>query len=390
MSKLLFGNQADISAYVGMARGNFGSQVAQVRADSGTYGNPAVDISRCVIRQFAQDACRADSRKAAQVANAISFGLGYQNTSGVVTHPLVQADSFWAANTVTYATRPLIEAPWQAEMLRASIPVQNVPDWAEYVDLQGVDYEGSIGVYQPGMTEVPKATPAYSGKQQRMFSFVCYTDVPWVTALQSNAPGAMDVIAQSAEAARRFIQLGMENLYANGLAGIDFVGLNNLTVSRTTSDLNYSLSGSTLGDIATDMAQAVNAVRIANDYRGMGPNVALIGPRLASLLRAKNNLNAGGIYASGLEAVMQVLAAEGITRVIVAPSLQGSDVGANFDRILFMRDDSGLQQLIGMAPAPIKTVQTLTSEQTLWAVRLGGLAAIDATGVGIFNVQVAA
>lgn len=384
------------------------AQLPQLRADSvqRPSASLAVEGARIAVRHHV--ACqiararagliggglRADSDipkwRAIELENAICDGLGLRaDAQGTVQAQSLRADSYWFREAVTARSDVLIRPNEQVEMVRMTIDTRNVPAYAEYVQLEYLEESGEAAPIVPGQRDFPRVDFGLNRSERKMAWYGIASHLDWSRAIYSQAPSAVDEASAKARIAVRAIERLQEKFLINGLAGIDALSLASAPIPVIFSTVDFSTA--TLGQKTTEMVRILQAIKTNADWAGATPTVGLIDPRLAQNLRGSNNLDAGGTAVGGAQ-VMQAMGAEGLTRVVEAPTLASqfsSPRGASYARMVVWAPGTAgaLRQIVGMTPAPVSTAEYHGTE-TLWAARWGGLELGDASSVAIIDIKV--
>lgn len=384
------------AALEGFAQRAYETQVPELRADSAPSADRGVEVVRALVKQWVADrmeGLRADQvprHREIEVAEAMLDGLGYtQDSNGTVRHGL-RADSHYFISDLSARATTLIRPNDQVEMVRAALPVRNVPVYAEYFDKDYLTESGEAALITPGQTTgFNRVGHQLERDKGKMHWFGVATHTAWSDAFYSQAPSSVDKVVEDARIARRACERLKERVLIQGLAGIDIHGLATLAIPRINSTLNFATA--TLGQQAEEMTRLLQRVREATGFVGATPTVGLIDPRLANILKRKNNIDAGG-SAQGAATIMQAMSDEGLTSVIEAPTMQRwfpSPRGPKFAQLVIFNPstEGRLEQVVGMMTAPVSTAEHHGTE-TLYAMRIGGVDAGDMTSIAIIDIQI--
>lgn len=379
----------------------YNAQATAIRADAARLPSRdrLTEATRIAVRQYVQQGIRhaeaqqaeegtsyrADAHRSIELENAIMDRLGY----GVQDGQIVHADAHQFADNLTQRATGLIRPAEAEEMLRMAIPVRQIAPWTEYYDLDFVGDQGKAAFIQSNQTpeQIPLVGYNVARTKGRAHWAAVRTYTSWMDTIYSQSPGALDDAAEQARIARRALERLLEGALANGVSGLDFVGLPQLAIPRIRSDVDFS--SATLGAKATEMIRLLQRAATAANYTGVRPSVGLSDPRLLQLLRSSNNLDAGGSE-SGPNPIMAGINGEGVRSLMDAPTLPASSRGAGYSQSLLWAPgvDGALQQVVGLAPSPVSTAAKHGTE-TIWAMKTGGLECGRADSALVLDIQVA-
>lgn len=386
---------------------------SDIRADE-RYSPPAVAGQRAMLRsalmrsalycEHALGRPRADEERMAQINGVMVEALGLREVDGRMDGMTARADSYTLPGELIARDGNPIRVRDQRRALQENVGVRNVEPGAEVYETNAIDYEGKASIVRPGDTNIPHADFGTKGTKRLLHSIVTRTAIDWERLLYS--AGSISIAGEKAEAADRALKTALETVLALGATGTDLRGLfgiNSLIAAKRHSAVDMSLDATTLAAIYTEFMAWADSIREANGYRGGVGDTLGIAPILFAKLRGKSNLAAGG-SATGANMFMalagqnaqlgEALKAMGISQVIEIPAFNvvPGSVGTETDRagaVIYDRGNSdGLRHVLALAPSPVRTSQTLTADETLWALRTGGLEAPDATAVGIATFKV--
>jgi hypothetical protein len=346
-----------------------------VRLDS-RQSVPGLTAARIAARAWAADLATqapADRREdvTSELVRAVGHGLGWRADASEV-----RCDSWYGPGALTVEA-DLVRPAYAIRRLSEVIPTRTVPSWAEYVPGGAIAHRGSVALYRPGMTDIPRADIDYSERQVRVHTFVARTGNDWQSLLQ--APRAdFSVVAEQAEAVRQTFATWKEEALIAGVAGTSFAGLQQIGVPRYTSTIDYGSGSTTLDQIYRDIVALIQTPEIEAGDRGNPPDTLLIGTRWHRAIQRASGFSTGsGATGSDILAMLQRVGPglAGIARIVPAPSLSRWQGSATVDAALTLdsRDVTSLRQIEAMAPAPVRTASTLTSDEQMWACRHAGL-----------------
>lgn len=356
---------------------------------------PSLQASRLAARAWAEqtvgaycdqrldEAGRVDLRD--QLLTAMMRGLGWRGDDSEI-----RCDSWFGPGALTVdggITRP----EYPARRLSETIPTRTVESTAKYVASGAIGHAGSIAVHQPGMTNVPRVDVDYNEREITIHTFVTATEIDWYDLMQSSRAN-FSVVTEKAEAVRQAFAKFKEDALVNGVQGIQFKGLAQIPAPRYVSTVNYTSAA--LDAMYRDLVAIIQTPEIESGDRGDPPDTLMLGSRwYRAIQRAANYSSGGSLTGADLLSLLQSRGPElsGIQRIVKVPSLSRFGGSATLDGALVLNasDEMSLRQVEAMAPAPVRTVQTLTSDVQLWAMRHGGLDVGSTLPLTIATAQVA-
>lgn len=295
------------------------------------------------------------------------------------------AASYWFPDELGGRETQAIMRPRAALSFTAALPVRSEDPYAEYWRQRTGDISGGVAWRRPGDTEPPTARPAYAERRYAMHtawsSLVEDFDFGGRAALAGRDPRADDrsaVIRAMGEFA--------ESSLLNGAAGVDFRALPDVGAPLYNSPVNYSTA--TIGQMYADLIRYIDTARRISGSAVSNGDTLYLAPSTMVRFERTTNLDAGG-SANLAGELMAVLRGKGVNRIVIVPGL-ADYFGAGIDLMLLAHSTgpSAMQQVVGMQPAPVRTVDHLTTTQTLYAMTHGGLSLPVAEGAIRARVQV--
>lgn len=382
-----------------------------VRADS-RRSPPAVAAQRAAIahmvrtmdaiheRPAKSGARRADSARLREVAVRVAEALGLREVDGRIDGTEGRADSTYLPGELIVRDRNPLRVRDQRRALIEGLPSRNVDAGATHYQSAGIDYEGAAADYQPGTTQIPRADFGVSAKNQPIHTIVCKTEIDWLEALHGSM-SAINGPAEKAAAADRTLAISLESLLANGRAGVDvrsLYGASKLTLVTSVSTVDFSRSNGTLtlGQIWKALSDLLLDIREKNKMRGGVADSLLIAPEIVHAIVSRTNYDSGGqVKGADLITGLNQL---GIRNIIEAPSLSvvtapdGTTTASKYAGIVPFEggNPDSIRRVTALPTAPVRTAESLTGTETLWAYRTGGLECRDATSAGLGYIQVRA
>jgi len=153
---------------------------------------------------------------------------------------------------------------------------------------------------------------------------------------------------------------------------------------------DWSIGSSlTFADAHANLSAKVLQLRIDEGFKGRAPNTWLVSGRLIARLIQFSNLAAGG-STNGLSWFKGLMAELGITRIIEVPEFDQSPRTANNAMSLLCNipNDQGIRQVVAALPAPVRQTAGRYGDETLFAMRLGGVNCPNTVSNGILEFQV--
>lgn len=359
-------------------------------------------VQRLLVRQLFADLDRVgrasgrgpvSAARLDAVKEAVAVSLGWEHKDGKWTHRADSSSHF--PGELVDRGGEIIRSPQTPHAFVDALPQRNVNPAMELYQTRGIKYEGTASIKKPGDNTPPLVNYRAGATEGKMHTFWTSVVLPWEAAAYGVASD-VDAVAESAEAAQRALFDQLESALLFGVAGVDFKSLKELQVNHTTSTVNY-LSGS-IADIYADQQSWIQGIHSASDRRGMRPNTLFISGDLADQMRKKSNLAAGGSYTgselfaalaqSGEASIGMAYRAVGISRIVEIPGLDDwYKKGATYSGALAFNASAqgGLRKVVGLMPAPVRSVETIEGTQTVWVMRSGGLECADATNAGTFE-----
>lgn len=327
------------------------------------------------------------------IASQLASALGYRCDDGEWRHESIRQDASSFFRDELTDRNGLLHRPRQrARALSEVLPSRSVSAYAERYESRFMSIEGSVTHYKPGTTKVATVHSGVAATKRDIHTFVTSTQSDWLAAMQGSQ-SSVDKIANDAVAVREVFADFLEGLLVNGIGSqMALWGLADLPVLRLPMGQDYS-GAVTMSQAFADFAAQIDAVLEAHDERGDSPDTIVMSPRLARKLTPLNNISDGGdMTGSDLRAKLaNLFDGSGITRWISAPSLRNFGGASGTDAAILCRLDGerGLHQVPAMTPTAVRSVQSLTGQQTLWAMRHGGVDINDATACAILTATVA-
>lgn len=379
-----------------------------VRADTARVSPDHVASQRAAIVHYvrtqavlaARNGVRGDTvseGRIRDIARAMAKGLGLRERDGRIDGMEHRAD-VWAGEGVDIDPR-IIRPTEKDRALTSMLPTRSIDAAAQRTRIRGLKYEGTADLWRPGTTEYATADFSAGTEDKLVQTLYTTTSIDWHRLLYEQASGVNTAFEQ-AEAARRVLMDAYERVTVEGgPAGLQ--GLRQLEAATSISGVDYT-GAPTLGEVHRDLVRMILNVQEANDDRGGVPNALFISTTWLRKIQLASNLDAGGSL-TGLDLIAAENAASqmlnislkkvGIDTVIPTPSLNRfgrapdtqDEAGA---LVCSLPEDQGLRNVVALAPAPVRTSSNLTSDSTLWVMRLAGLEAPIATSVGKMHAKV--
>lgn len=302
-----------------------------------------------------------------------------------------RADSAYYEGDLTAPLRDEpFERPQRDRMLLTSIPIESVPAGQEYYTARFEDLKGRAAIYTPGDEAPPRADVERTEQPRRKMhaAWNCISQ-DWLGSLRDGFAGR-----DNSGARRRAAILAHEQLWndalQNGVAGLDYWGLKaatGLPALRETGAVTY---GSATADQAfADFEQTLQRIPEVSEGTNDAPDTIMFTRRIWNRLISYQNYVAGG-NSNAIAILRAKLSQYGISQVVVADELRNYG-GSNVDALVLSNrasDDQRLRHVMGLTPAPIRTVQTTSGDVTVFASISGGLYAPIAGSTYIKTIPV--
>lgn len=392
--------ETSICSELALARRTHGADLRTDSADGGT----AIAGARAQVRGYLDSvnsyAARLHGHKPASqerldsLGRTLAEGLGYSHEDGDWRHDSIRTDSAsFFRDEMTDRNGELLRPRQQQRVLSTLIPTRSVNAYAERFESRFLAHEGSVSLYRPGTTKVATVGHRVGSKRRDIHTFVTSTQTDWLAALQGSQ-SSVDHVAEDAYAVREVFADFHEELLVNGIGDqVSLWGLADLPMQRFIFAEDYEDGTATIKATYEAFISLLTKISEVHGFRGTPPDTLIIGPRFANALLPLNAIGSGGdMTASDLRMKLATLFDNGgIRRWIVAPSLAAFGGDPTQDAAILCRFDGqrGLHQIMAMTPAPVRSVESLTGSQTLWAMRHGGLDEGDATATALILATVA-
>jgi hypothetical protein len=358
-----------------------------------TVDRIALDIHRNEVDHKGRALPIPSESRCDAVAVALARAAGYSVDADGVTH-----DSF-RADASSYLTRELTDRNGVLHRPRPrkrafvdALPTRTVDPAMQLFETAYVEEEGEATLLTPGTTQIGRVDAKVGEKERRLATIGTVVEIGWMEALHGTR-SSINKAALKAASAARLLMRKHEDFCISGIPGIsDVWSLQNIPyLGKIKSSVDYS-AGPSLSDIYTDMVSMINKLQQAHEERNSdGPNTLFIASDWARALTPANNFSAGGSM-TGVQ-LRQELASlfegAGISQFISCPALNRWKGSATQSAAVLARLDGseGLHKVVAMTPSPVRTHQTLISNQTLWAMRFGLLDSNDMTGTALLTAK---
>lgn len=291
------------------------------------------------------------------------------------------ADAVWhpsadAASTVPEALTFIAGAPI-APLIRPNrlidqFPTFALPVWTDTVRFDYLDWQGQVQWGRGGDTSFARSGYTLDSKYAVTPEIVwTSTDIDYKQQMQATSPNyAVDPMAQNANAAMMTLDLALENAVVTTPAGLGFQSLANTPCLRSLSLLTYG------SDNTEDCVEDLTVFLQSIGELSLGifaPDTLVWTQRIHNRLIKKITTSAG-FPINYAQIVRDLLSEHGISKIIVAPSLQDFG-GTNVDAMIAMSTSGpgGLKRYSSLAPTAVRTSQAGLSTQTIYASMYGGL-----------------
>ncbi len=375
-----------------------------IRNDSARKSPGYIQTTRAAIRHFVNELCftksRLDSRgeisqaRKNEIMEAYASGLGLKTENG-------RMDSYFFPGDLIDRSGEIARLSNFTHALSDRLPVRSFNPWMQLVQTRGVQRTGSATLWKPGVDTVNHSDFYAGGVNRQVHHFVTKTTIAWDYILYGSLSD-ISIVEEQSRAAIETLKDALEDVHANGFQDTDLVGVSGLQIPQFVSSTNYAAPATTIEDIFEEFMGAILSFQSAAQFRGGRGNTLFIGGNLYNAILPKNNFSAGGAVSGsqlfgGVNLLSGVAAANaalgemwkqlGIEYVYQTPSLDNFGGDSTKSAALLANTPSGpngIRQLLGMAPAPVRTAATLTGDETLFAVTTAGLEAPTTERAGLF------
>ena len=305
------------------------------------------------------------------------------------------ADAVWrgvadAASSLpeagTYIDGPPIQQLYRPVRLLDEMPVRGVPVWTDVIRLDYVDHTGSVRWGRGGDTDMPLADYSVDSQWTATPEIIwTATEIHYRQEQMAQSPlYGVDPAAEKAKAARIVIEQALETALVTTPAGTNLLSLSNTPCLRAASALTYGTSA--VEDCIADMTKWLQSISELSLGLLAPDTVAITQRVLNSLYRPV--VTSTGYPFDPVAAVQARLAAYGIRRIIIAPSLQDYG-GTNVDAcVAFSSNDMGLKRTVAMPFTPVRTELRGLSTLTYYAAIVGPLYAKYRASTYVYEVGV--
>lgn len=297
-------------------------------------------------------------------------------------------DSYWFPEELTGRRPTEVVRPRARSALVEGIPVRAEDPGAEVWLEATADFSGAIKSYRQGDTQPPVIGNEVAERRYAMHAWWTST-VDYLMAAERARYAGRDPRQLDAQGVQALFVEHADSLLVSGQPGLDFRSFAHIPAPRYASQIDYSDPSVTIAARWADMLAFAEVPRQSSADAVDRGSVLYISPELLFRLAGSTNLNAGGSEdAEGY--VLRRFASRGIRRVVEVPRFRGAG-GANIDLAMIAQDDGDpypLRQVVGMRPAPVRTVLSPGGDQTVYAMIHGGLSLPVAEGavIGSFKV----
>ena len=287
----------------------------------------------------------------------------------------------------TYVPGPPIAPMIRPNTLRARLPTEPVPIWTDVVRLDFFEYTGTVSWGRGGGENAFGRADYIVNSQWLLTPEIVWTVVERDMRQQqlATAPGYLfDPQATRMTSAMTLLDLALEDAIVDQPAGVQ------MPVIRTTFKLQRASTvvygEDPVEDALEDLIKHLQTIPELT-LGLIQPDTLFLTQRILNGLVRKLT-TASGFPIDPVAWLQSQLSQYKITNVIVAPKLQ--DYGGTNVDAMFLLDsgENGLKRFFAMEPTVIRTVQGLTSEQTLVAAMPVGVMARHRSSTLLVEVEV--
>ena len=297
-----------------------------------------------------------------------------------------------AAPTVPEAGTFVAGAPvrpiFRPVRLMEQMPAYGLPVWTDTVRFDYLDYTGQVQWGRGGDTSMPVSdyvvTSDFSVTPEIVWTA---TNLHWVQEQRAQSPNyAVSPAAEKANAARVVMDQALESALVSTPAGVGFKSLDDTQCLRGKSDLTYGTDN--IQDCIEDFTKFLQ--QISELSLGVfQPDTALITTRVLYRLARPVTTSAGYPF-DPAQVVANRLAEYGITRLVIAPSLQDAG-GANIDRVVLMQSgEGGLKRYSALDPVIVRTSVIGLNTTTIMAALPAGVYSTYRASTYIYDIPISA
>ena len=318
-------------------------------------------------------------------------GYGFRSDSGW-THNSLRSDSTSVFRDELTDRSGILHRPRQRKRaLTELLPVRSVDPYAERFESRRLAIEGSVVSHKAGSTLVGNASSSVKSKKRDIHTFVTSTAMDWLGMLQGSRT-SLDQAANDTYAVQELFADFLESLLVKGVGdAASLWGLKDIPAPRLGLSGDYTTTVD-MQTVYNDFSQLIGRVQEVNEDRGDPCNTLILGSRLGRRMIPTSNITAGGsLVGTDLRRLLgNLFDSSGIERIVMAPALKNYKGNVKNDAAVICRLDgeAGLHMVSAMTQAPVRSASTLAGEQTLWAMRTGGLDINDATACAVIEVPV--
>jgi hypothetical protein len=367
-------------------------QAAERRSRAGRPHRANISVADAIRADY-WDGLR-DQRGIANGADPSARALRDQLLWATGQRPL--ADAVWsgpvadAASSLpeagTYVDGPPIRQLYRPVRLLEQFPTRGVPVWNDVIRLDYVDHTGEVRWGRGGDTDMPLADYTVDSKWTATPELVwTATEIHYRQEQMAQSPlYGLDPAAEKAAAARTAMEQALETACVVTPAGTNLLSLSNTPCLRGTSALTYGTSA--VEACISDMIKWLQTISELSLGLLAPDSVAITQRILNSLYRPV--VTSTGYPFDPVALVQSQLAAYGIRRVIIVPSLQDFG-GTNVDAaVAFSSDEMGLKRTVAMPFTPVRTEMRGLSTFTYYAAIIGPLYAKYRASTYVYEIPI--
>jgi hypothetical protein len=311
-------------------------------------------------------------RESLGIRSADAVGAAGVRSFMLNLHGLRAAD---AASTVpeanTFVAGPPVKPIFRPTRLMDEMPAYQLPIWTDTVRVDYLDYTGQIQWGRGGDTSMPisdyTVASEFWGTPEIAWTS---TNLHWVQEQRAQSPNyAVSPSAEKANAAKVALDQALESALVSTPAGIGFRSIANTPMLRGSSALVYGTDA--VQDCLQDFTRFLQ--RIGELSLGIfAPDTAILTQRVVNRLSAPVTTSGAFPFDPGAQ-LRSRLAEYGISRVIIAPSMQDAG-GTNIDRCLLIQSGpGGLKRYTALDPVVVRTSVIGLNTQTIMAALPAGV-----------------
>jgi hypothetical protein len=353
-------------------------------------GGATLSMADAVAADFLQGmresaGVRKGTTESKVLRDQLLHGLGRRPMADAIWKPMADA-----ASTVPEAGTFVAGAPVgpliRPNMLLDQLPGFAVPTWTDTVRYDYYDLTGQVQWGRGGDTSFPQSgytvTSEFTSTPEIVWTA---TNIHYRQEMMAQSPNyAIDPFQKNAEAAKFSMDLALENALVTTPAGLGFAALHNTPALVGASSLTYGTDA--IESCLVDFTKFLQTVKELS-LNLLNPDTLVTTQRVLNGLFRPVTTSTGYPF-SPSELLMARVKEYGITKIIIAPSLQDYG-GTNIDvAIVIDSGPMGLKQITALPFTAVRTSINGLNTQTIFAAVVAGLYARYRASTYIYEIAV--